>query len=172
MMSKREARDPHQPHWHIGPIGVRPERQGHGIGKALLTVVLTTVDEAAIAWFLETDVDRNVELYERFGFTVTSREDIVGVDTRFMWREIQQAPSNARTDARLRSREPSSVALTLRSARRGPARLMTFPQCSVRQGRRELSVNSKDLGPHDRNAPIHHGNMLFCQQETVDPLWP
>jgi ribosomal protein S18 acetylase RimI-like enzyme len=89
MMSKREARDPHQPHWHIGPIGVRPKRQGHGIGKALLTVVLTTVDEQESPAFLETDVDRNVELYERFGFTVMSREDIVGVDTRFMWRDTQ-----------------------------------------------------------------------------------
>jgi ribosomal protein S18 acetylase RimI-like enzyme len=87
MMSKREARDPHEPHWHIGPIGVRPQLQGRGVGKALLSAFLTTVDEIGVPAFLETDVDRNVELYESFGFVVTSRQDIVGVNTRFMWRD-------------------------------------------------------------------------------------
>ena len=87
MMNRREARDPHEPHWHIGPIGVRPELQGHGVGKALLSAFLTTIDELGSPAFLETDVDRNVELYESFGFVVTSRQDIVGVNTRFMWRD-------------------------------------------------------------------------------------
>ncbi len=96
MMNKREARDPHEPHWHIGPIGVRPELQGHGVGKALLKTFLTTVDEQGSPAFLETDVDRNVVLYERFGFTVTSRENIVGVNTRFMWRDTR--PSFGRPD--------------------------------------------------------------------------
>ena len=92
MMSKREARDPHEAHWHIGPIGVRPEWQGHGVGKALLEAFLVTVDEQRAPAFLETDVDRNVALYEAFGFTVTGREDIVGVDTRFMWRPTGPGP--------------------------------------------------------------------------------
>lgn len=89
MMNKREARDPHEPHWHIGPIGVRPELQGNGVGKALLKTFLATVDEQGSPAFLETDVDRNVVLYESFGFSVTSREDIVGVNTRFMWRDTK-----------------------------------------------------------------------------------
>jgi ribosomal protein S18 acetylase RimI-like enzyme len=89
MMNKREARDPHEPHWHIGPIGVRPEAQGRGVGKALLETFLTSVDEQGLPAFLETDVDRNVELYESFGFAVTSREDIVGVNTHFMWRDTR-----------------------------------------------------------------------------------
>ena len=89
MMNMREARDPHEPHWHIGPIGVRPELQGNGVGNALLKTFLTTVDEQGSPAFLETDVDRNVVLYESFGFSVTSREDIVGVNTRFMWRDTQ-----------------------------------------------------------------------------------
>ncbi|MGD0312120.1 MAG: GNAT family N-acetyltransferase [Acidimicrobiales bacterium] len=96
MMNKREARDPHEPHWHIGPIGVRPELQGHGVGKALLKTFLTTVDEQGSPAFLETDVDRNVVLYQRFGFSVTSRENIVGVNTRFMWRDTR--PSFGRPD--------------------------------------------------------------------------
>jgi ribosomal protein S18 acetylase RimI-like enzyme len=94
MMNKREARDPHEPHWHIGPIGVRPDLQGNGVGKALLKTFLTTVDEQGSPAFLETDVDRNVVLYESFGFTVTSREDIVGVNTRFMWRDKAPQPGS------------------------------------------------------------------------------
>lgn len=87
MMNKREARDPHEPHWHIGPIGVRPQLQGRGVGKALLKMFLTRIDDVGSPAFLETDVDRNVEFYETLGFAVTSREDIVGVNTRFMWRD-------------------------------------------------------------------------------------
>jgi ribosomal protein S18 acetylase RimI-like enzyme len=93
MMRRREAHDPGQAHWHIGPIGVRPDLQGHGIGKILLATFLATVDEQNLPAFLETDVDRNVTLYQKFGFTVTSREDIIGVDTRFMWRD-SRAPAN------------------------------------------------------------------------------
>jgi len=94
MMRKREAHDPGQAHWHIGPIGVRRGLQGHGIGKALLATFLATADEQGLPAFLETDVDRNVTLYEKFGFAVTSREDIAGVDTRFMWRDTP-APANS-----------------------------------------------------------------------------
>ena len=95
MMNKREVRDPHVPHWHIGPVGVRPERQGQGIRKDLLEAFLSIVDEQGVAAFLETDVERNVMLYQGLGFTVTSRADIVGVDTRFMWRDASPRPRRA-----------------------------------------------------------------------------
>jgi ribosomal protein S18 acetylase RimI-like enzyme len=95
MMARREAHDPHRPHWHVGPVGVRPGLQGQGIGKALLHQFLLIVDRQAAAAFLETDVDRNVMLYQRFGFAVTTRETILGVDTRFMWREAQTTAHGA-----------------------------------------------------------------------------
>jgi ribosomal protein S18 acetylase RimI-like enzyme len=86
MASARAKHDPREPHWHIGPLGVRPENQGRGVGRALLASFLDTVDHRLEAAFLETDVNRNVVLYERFGFVVTEREEILGVDTHFMWR--------------------------------------------------------------------------------------
>ena len=86
MMRKRQAHDPRTPHWHIGPIGVKPELQGHGIGKALLESFLASSAADGTPAFLETDVDRNVVLYESLGFEVITCEDIVGVTTRFMWR--------------------------------------------------------------------------------------
>ncbi len=91
MMATWEGHDPREPHWHIGPIGVRPEMQGRGVGKALLERFLTTVDAEHSAAFLETDVDRNVELYEKFGFRIADQEVILGVDNRFMWRDAWHA---------------------------------------------------------------------------------
>jgi ribosomal protein S18 acetylase RimI-like enzyme len=86
MTSRREAHDPREPHWHIGPLGVHPDAQGQGVGASLLRAFLSTVDEAAEPAFLETDVERNVIIYQRFGFEVVESEVIVGVSTRFMWR--------------------------------------------------------------------------------------
>jgi ribosomal protein S18 acetylase RimI-like enzyme len=93
MMSAREKRDPRQAHWHIGPVGVHPENQGQGVGTALLETFLRMADEEGCPAFLETDVDKNVALYRKFGFTVIARQDIIGIDTRFMWRELRTVPS-------------------------------------------------------------------------------
>jgi len=79
--------DPDRAHWHLGPIGVDPEFQGRGIGKALLGSFLDRVDKEGSAAYLETDVEKNVLLYERFGFKVISHADFWGVKNRFMWRE-------------------------------------------------------------------------------------
>ena len=98
MMSRREAHDPHEPHWHIGPIGVRPQLQGKGVGRTLLKTFLSTVDEQEWPAFLETDVDRNVKLYEGFGFTVTGREKS-SVSIRVSCGEIHDPAQNGRSDA-------------------------------------------------------------------------
>jgi len=89
-LSARWAKhDPAARHWHIGPIGVDPDLQGRGVGRALLGSFLTMADEQRSPAYLETDVDRNVALYERFGFTVTDQENINGINNRFMWRETR-----------------------------------------------------------------------------------
>src|SRR5262244_3930915 len=44
LMSVWAKHDPQEPHWHLGPIGVDPDFQGRGIGKALLTSFIQTVD--------------------------------------------------------------------------------------------------------------------------------
>jgi ribosomal protein S18 acetylase RimI-like enzyme len=93
MMSARERHDPGQAHWHIGPVGVHPESQCQGVGTALLETFLRMADEERCPAFLETDVDKNVALYQKFGFTVIARQDIIGIDTRFMWREPGAVPS-------------------------------------------------------------------------------
>ena len=75
-------RDPRVPHWHLDPIGVVPELQGRGIGSQLLNIFCEHIDAENKAAYLETDRKENVQLYERFGFSI--KEEIV-VDGRRNW---------------------------------------------------------------------------------------
>jgi ribosomal protein S18 acetylase RimI-like enzyme len=64
-----------RPHWYLSALGVDPDRQGEGIGSALLAPVLGRADAAGQPAYLETAVARNVLLYERHGFDVV--EEVV-----------------------------------------------------------------------------------------------
>ena len=83
--------DPNEPHWHIGPIGVAPEFQGRGVGQALLGSFLEMADQGGSIAYLETDVNRNVPLYEKLGFRVIGRQDVLGVNNRFMRRDAKSS---------------------------------------------------------------------------------
>jgi ribosomal protein S18 acetylase RimI-like enzyme len=84
---RRGSHDAREAHLHIGPIAVDPGEQGHGIGSMLLRSVLEEADRTGKPAFLQADDERNVELYEKFGFKVVSQEHILGVNTRFLWRD-------------------------------------------------------------------------------------
>lgn len=70
-----EKRRPAEPHWFLDVIAVRPDRQGHGIGSALVATGLAEADRAAVPAFVVTSNARNVPLYERFGFAVAEEYD-------------------------------------------------------------------------------------------------
>ena len=82
-----ERRDPLTQHWHLGPIGVLPNYQGQGIGSMLLERFCKEVDACQAEAYLETDLDKNVRLYEKFGFKLTAETEIFGVKNRFMLRD-------------------------------------------------------------------------------------
>jgi ribosomal protein S18 acetylase RimI-like enzyme len=84
--------DPKETHWHLGPLAVVPELQGHGIGSQLLREFCARVDDSGLAAYLETDRPENVRLYERFGFSVTKELPVLGVRCYFMWRPALAAP--------------------------------------------------------------------------------
>jgi ribosomal protein S18 acetylase RimI-like enzyme len=86
IMSALGKRDPREPHWHLGPVGVHPDVQGRGIGTSLVTSFLDLVDEQRSPAYLETDRERNLAFYQRFGFAVVAEEDILGVRNWYMWR--------------------------------------------------------------------------------------
>jgi len=78
--------DPLEQHWHLGPIGVLPTHQGSGIGSILLERFCEEVDACPAKAYLETDSDKNVHFYEKFGFNVVSETEIFGVKNRYMSR--------------------------------------------------------------------------------------
>jgi len=62
-----------RPHWYLMAIGVRPDRQGHGVGSALLEAVLPRADAEGVGIYLETQTERNVAFYQRRGFEVLKK---------------------------------------------------------------------------------------------------
>lgn len=66
-----EARHPRTPHLYLASVGVRPDRQGRGLGTAVLEPGLAYADRAQLPCYLESSHERNVPLYERLGFLIT-----------------------------------------------------------------------------------------------------
>ena len=81
------ARDPAEPHWHLGPLAVDTHLQGRGIGTRILREYCRRLDESDIAGYLETDKPENVRLYERHGFDVIGEQVVLGVPNWFMLRK-------------------------------------------------------------------------------------
>lgn len=77
------------PHWHLGPVGIERELQGHGIGSLLLQEFSRLVDADATAAWLETDKAINVSFYRKHGFEVVAEEAVNGVPNWFMERRAK-----------------------------------------------------------------------------------
>ncbi len=84
-----EALHPVEPHWYLFTLGTSPERQGQGVGSALLASMLAHVDELGEPAYLESSKERNVPLYARFGFEVIDqiRSTSGSPEIWRMWRE-------------------------------------------------------------------------------------
>ena len=68
------------PHWYLQVIGVGPAYQGQGFSSRLVRPVLERIDREGMPCFLETNVDKNVAIYRRFGFEVISEDRLPGTD--------------------------------------------------------------------------------------------
>lgn len=64
---------PAEPHHHLGMIGVRVSHHGQGLARVLLEHLhaLVEVDPTSHGVSLNTELPRNVALYEHFGYRVT-----------------------------------------------------------------------------------------------------
>ncbi|MFD0418032.1 GNAT family N-acetyltransferase [Streptomyces sp. NPDC127108] len=80
-----------RPHQYLHMIGVKPERQGKGIGSALVAPVLARCDREGLHAYLEASSVRGRELYLRLGFTdLGSALDLPDGPRMWpMWREPQ-----------------------------------------------------------------------------------
>ena len=77
---------PQTPHYYLEYLGVEPALQGQGLGSHLLAELTRRADAAGVGCYLETATQRNVALYQRFGFEITTHKEIIGLPAWFMWR--------------------------------------------------------------------------------------
>ena len=68
LLSKVERRHLREPHYYYAYVGVSPDRQGQGLGSALMRPTLDRCDEEGLPAYLEASSERNAALYERLGF--------------------------------------------------------------------------------------------------------
>ena len=66
------------PHYYLAAVGVVPERQGQGVGSALMQPMLARADEQKLKCWLDTHKEENVMLYERNGFQIARRSEVAG----------------------------------------------------------------------------------------------
>lgn len=79
---------PSEQHYYLPIIGTQPERQGRGIGSALLAPVLEQCDRQHLPAYLEATSQRNQLLYRRHGFTISGEIPLPGGPNLWaMWRE-------------------------------------------------------------------------------------
>lgn len=75
------------PHWYLMLLGVTPERQGRGVGSALLRAVLDRADREGSPAYLEATSRRNRALYERHGFVTVGELTVADCPPLYaMWR--------------------------------------------------------------------------------------
>jgi ribosomal protein S18 acetylase RimI-like enzyme len=67
--------EPADPLLYLSHIGVAPERQGEGLGTALMRDGLVSADRDGVATWLETSRAENAAYYEGFGFRTLVDED-------------------------------------------------------------------------------------------------
>jgi ribosomal protein S18 acetylase RimI-like enzyme len=70
--------EPDDPLWYLSHVGVVPERQGQGLGTALMRDGLARADADGVAAWLETSRVENARYYEGFGFRTVADEDAPG----------------------------------------------------------------------------------------------
>jgi GNAT superfamily N-acetyltransferase len=89
--SVMQEHHPTQPHWYLYYLGTEPEKQGTGIGAAVMRPVLDLCDSHRLPAYLEASSPRNRALYQRHGFD--EREPLAlpanGPTVYPMWREPQ-----------------------------------------------------------------------------------
>ena len=80
-------------HWYLQIIGVDPKYQGQGFASQLIKPMLERIDREHLPCFLETNIEKNVAIYRRFGFGVVSEDEIPGTELRSfaMLRKAQTA---------------------------------------------------------------------------------
>ena len=70
-----DSHHPADPVWVLDSIAVEPTVQGRGLGAALIATGIELAKADGVGAFLSTGTERNVQIYERCGFSLTEVAD-------------------------------------------------------------------------------------------------
>jgi GNAT superfamily N-acetyltransferase len=71
-----------EPYWHLTFFAVTPERQGQGLGSALVRPTIERIRNRGLPVYLESLTEHNARRYERCGFRVIAQGTVPGTDVR------------------------------------------------------------------------------------------
>jgi len=73
--SKHKSHAPFR-HWYLSFLGVDPMFQGKGYASRLLRPMLTRIDQEHLPCYLETQNEKNLPIYQHYGFEVVDESTI------------------------------------------------------------------------------------------------
>ena len=71
-------------HWYLAVLAVDPKHQGKGYASKLLNEMLSYIDEEGLPCYLETDGEKNVFMYQHFGFEVVDEFVVPGTKDKLV----------------------------------------------------------------------------------------
>jgi len=74
------------PHWYVSVLGVEPERQGEGVGGALLAALFELARANPAPIYLECDRPASIAFYRNHEFEIRGEESIHDVEIRCLGR--------------------------------------------------------------------------------------
>jgi ribosomal protein S18 acetylase RimI-like enzyme len=78
--------EPLEQHCHLGPIAILPSFQRNGVGTKLMHYFCEILDKNSYMGYLETDREKNILFYKKFGFEVIQTSEVLSVKTAYMLR--------------------------------------------------------------------------------------
>jgi predicted GNAT family N-acyltransferase len=92
VMDQIEKVHPRAPHWYLQVLGTDTEKQGKGYGGVVMRHQLARIDEQVLPAYLESPKEKNIPIYQSFGFEVTGEIRIKNGPTMYtMWRKARAA---------------------------------------------------------------------------------
>jgi GNAT superfamily N-acetyltransferase len=77
-------------YWYLQMVGVAPALQGRGYGSRLLKPLLARAEQESLPVYLETQLESNVQLYERYGFNIEDDSFVPGTGIR-SWAMVRKS---------------------------------------------------------------------------------